>query len=118
MLNRYLIHPDQNTVEPDNLPNSYAFVGNRPVLIYYSNSSLVYQPVYSAKSIKKFQLMIDRFLAEPEHIKSRNESGKVVIDDKNFRESYIFSGATRVLLTFRNNAPKSANWRDGEPVPL
>src|SRR5690606_30932983 len=101
-VNCYIVRPDQNAIENDNLSNAYALVEDRPVLIYHINSGEAYNPAYSKKSIRKFNKMMDRYLSSPEHIKAKDEDGNIVIDDKSFRSPFITTSMSKIIYTFKN----------------
>lgn len=101
-VNCYIVRPDQNPVESDNMPNAYAFIEDRPVLIYHVNSRETYNPAYSKKNIRKFNKMMDRYLNNPEHIKAKDEDGNIVIDDKSFRSPFITTSMSKIIYTFKN----------------
>lgn len=109
-VNCYIVRPDQNVIENDNVPNAFAFVEDRPVLIYHINSREAYNPAYSKKSIRKFNKMMDRYLNSPEHIKAKDEDGNIVIDDKSFRSPFITTSMSKIIYTFKNR-PAIIKWR-------
>jgi hypothetical protein len=88
-----------------NLPKYYFYIEDKLVLLY--NELEIYN---TSSNSKKHQRKIDRlikpYLNEPTHLKVKNEDGKIIINDRNFRdESFNIHGGIKLYI----NADNSTN---------
>lgn len=87
---QYWANPDLSAVKPYNAPHYYTFVSDRPVLIYIKSFNSLLNVQFSPKSLKRLNKMLSRYLLPSQKVKGRDENGKVVIKDKNFRLEYHY----------------------------
>jgi DNA integrity scanning protein DisA with diadenylate cyclase activity len=66
-------------------PKYYTYIENRLILIYDYWSAIFDEKAVSKRDKKKLGKKINKTLDKTEHIVAKDKTGKVVIDDKNFR---------------------------------
>ena len=82
---------NQNYRPINNLPSFYTYVNNKLVLIY-QNSLITENTPYSRKKQRKIDRLVKPFLNKIIHLKIRDEKGKLIINDKYFRDESINVG--------------------------
>ena len=83
------------------LPKYYCYIEDKLVLFY--NSSQIYLPsMYSKKNQRKIDRISRPYLNKRIHLKARDKNGKIIINDRNFRdESFNIHGG--IILSIFNN---------------
>lgn len=65
-------------------PSSYSFINEKMILFYETNFSENY---INDKCKKKFLKKMQPYLEKKTHLKIKDENGRIIIDDKNFRDN-------------------------------
>ncbi len=83
-------------------PRYYCYIEEKLILIYGLWSDILKQSEYKKKVKRKFKKLLRPFFDEPEHIKVRDSTGEIVINDRDFvPEMYNIHGGI-VLSVFGN----------------
>lgn len=85
-----------------NIPYSYFYVDQKLVLFYID--FITFNKSNKKKKIKKIIRKIKPFLFPKEHIVAKDNTGKIIIDDKNFREEIINIHGGKILHINKNQS--------------
>lgn len=75
------------------IPTYYCYINEKLVLFYDSWSDSYKKPKYKKKTMRKLVKLLKPYFDKPKHIKVRDSTGKVIINDKDFvEEGYNLHG--------------------------
>lgn len=87
----------------NNYPRYYTYISNKLVLIYLTNTEFNKNIKYSNRSKKRIIKKVNKSIGKSTHLIIRNEKGKVIINDKNFRGNEEFNIHGGITLSINAN---------------
>ncbi len=82
-------------------PSYYCYIEGKLILVYNSWLDIAEQPKYRKKLKRKLRKLLKPYFDKPKHLKARNNSGELVINDRNYvPESYNLHGGITLSIYF------------------